>query len=63
MVIHVRISSLGRALVLSISFEFAWVHSGAPSGRQVHPGSRWFTRALRGFLGLIFVGVGSVGRT
>ena len=52
--------SLGRAYRSSGLFGFAWVHSGAPSGRRVrvcslgrrvHSGSSGFPRARQGSLG------------
>ena len=46
----------------SLSFEFAWVPSGAPSGSRVHSGSRGFTRASLGDVGFILVCLGSLGR-
>ena len=41
----------------------AWVHSGAPSGRQVHSGSRGFTLARLGVVVLNRVRLGSLGRS
>ena len=46
----------------SLSFEFAWVPSGAPSGSRVHSGSYGFTRASLGDVGFILVRLGSLGR-
>ena len=45
---RIRVNSLGSTYGSSGSFEIAWIHSGAASGRQVHPGSRRFTRAHLG---------------
>ena len=44
------------------SFSFLWVHSGAPSGRPVHPGKREFNRALLEVVGFIGVRIGSLVR-
>ena len=51
--IRVRVCFLGRAYDTSGSFEFAWVHSGAPSGGRVHSGLRGFNSARLGVVGFI----------
>ena len=38
--ILVRVGSFRRSEVSSGSFGFAWIHSGAPSGRRAHSRSR-----------------------
>ena len=50
-----------RAYGSLVSFAFAWVHSGAPSGRRVHSGSYGFTRARIWVTVFIGVHVGSLG--
>ena len=59
--IRVRVGLHGRALWSSGSFGFARAHSGAPRGRRVLLGSRWFTPASLGVVSFIRVGVGSLG--
>ena len=57
------VGSLGRTLLLSVSFVFAWVYSGAPIVGRVNSGSRLLTRARLGVVGFFQVRVVSLGRT
>ena len=46
-------SSIERTKWSSVSFWFAWVHSGAPGGGRVHSGSRGFSRSGLWIIGFI----------
>ena len=60
--IRVDVSLLGRSQVSSVSFVFAWVHYGVPSGRLVHSRLRGLTRAHPVVVGLIRDPVSSLRR-
>ena len=74
--IRVPVHSLRRAYKSLGSFEFAWVHSGAPVSFMFvwfhlgdprcvlyYSSSRGLTPARLGVVGFMRVGVGSLGRT
>ena len=58
-----HVGVLGRAEWSSGSFGVAWRHSGVPTDRWVHLGSREFTPARLEVVGFIRVRFGSLGRS
>ena len=61
--VNVRICSQRLAQESSVSFEFAWVHLGAPSCCRDHSGSRGFNQARPRVVGFICIRVVSFGQT